>query len=412
MIRAARPVDRAAVASFVRQVRPDAEPGVVAALDKHFMRLLFEGDRLVGVISFARVPLATAGYDISWLIVEPGELSVERVARLLGAVREAVANDTTAHVRFIGGAVHRGGADPHLLDAAGLERRGRVPEFFGAEDDLLMFATTFAAESTLPLEPTSPAALYDAAFAYRDFTAEREFLLACARAHGTRTVKRIASWACASGRHVHAFADAGFEGLGIDDSAELCELATRLSPSFRDAQSVAFVVGPLDAKIDAPEEVDLSFTMLSAVHRLTSEAAIEAHLDAAAALLAVGGVHVIEATHPSDTDPLHAKTVAWTELRGQFAVQSRFNLDVRHRAADGTLTATLDVRCTDTRSHAVVATLQQQERWLVPDVAGWQRIVAHNGRFELAAVLGDFHLDVACDQPGAWRAILVLRRVR
>ena len=152
--------------------------------------------------------------------------------------------------------------------------------------------------------------------------------------------------------------------------------------------------------------------MLSAIHRLTSESAIGAHLDAAAELLGVGGVHVIEATHASDLDVTRAKTVAWTELRGRFSVHSRFLLDVQRRATDGTLTATLDVRCTDTEASAVVATLQQQERWLVPDEAGWRRIVESNGRFEIAAMLGDFHLDVGCEQAGAWRTILVLRRVR
>ena len=394
MIRVARPADRPAIAEFVTRVRADAEPGVVAALDDRFVRVLLEGGRVAGVVAFARVPLAPAGYEISWLIAEPGEGAVERIARLLDAVRQAVANDSSAHVRFIGGAAHRGGADPHILDAAGLERRGRVPDFYGPE-----------------LEPTTPEALYDAAFGYRDFSGERDFLLACSRAHGSRTVRRIASWACAAGRHVHAFADVGVEGLGIDDSADLCELGRRLSSSFRDAQTVEFLVAPLDARVSATE-VDLSFTMLSAIHRLTSESAIVAHLDAAAELLAVGGVHVIEATHPSDLEVARAKTVAWTELRGRFAVHSRFNLDVKHRARDGTLTATLDVRATDTEASAVVATLQQQERWLVPDAAGWERIVEKSGRFEIAAMLGDFHLDVGCDQPGAWRTILVLRRVQ
>lgn len=411
MIRVARPADRPAIAEFLSRVRPDAEEEVLRALESRFVRVLLDGKRVVGVVCFARVPLAAAGYEITWLIVEPGDGIVERLTRLLDAVRYAVANDSSAHVRFIGGAAHRGGVDPHVLDAAGLERRGRVPDFYGPEDDLFVYAATFAAETTLPLEPTSPAALYDAAFGYRDFSAERDFLLACARTYGERPVRRIASWACASGRHVHAFADLGIEGLGIDESAELCELGRHLSSSFRDAPTSDFVVAPLDERVEAPE-VDLSFTMLSAIHRLTSEASIAAHLDAAAELLGVGGVHVIEATHPSDLEVARAKTVAWTELRGHFAVHSKFILDVKRRAADGTLTATLDVRCNDTRANTVVATLQQQERWLVPDAEGWARIVAKSGRFEIVAMLGDFNLDIGEGQAGAWRTILVLRRVR
>ncbi len=40
-----------------------------------------------------------------------------------------------------------------------------------------------------------------------------------------------------------------------------------------------------------------------------------------------------------------------------------------------------------------------------------QRVVARAGGFAVAALLGDFQLDVPLDQPGAWRLLVVLRRV-
>ena len=39
-----------------------------------------------------------------------------------------------------------------------------------------------------------------------------------------------------------------------------------------------------------------------------------------------------------------------------------------------------------------------------------QPVAERAGRFEVAALLGDFRLDVPWDQPGAWRMMVVLRR--
>lgn len=388
-------------------MKSDARAAFRETLSPEGTRLLLEDERLIGLVCFGRVPFAYAGFEITWLLVRQIGDVVAHVTNLVDAVRVTVAADGPAFLRFVGGAVHRGGLDPSVLEAAGLERRGRVPTFYGPDDDLLVYASSFAPIAALPVEPTTGAALYDAAFGYRDFAAEREFLLACARAHGHRPVARVASWACGAGRHLHAFADVGIEGVGIEDDAELLELGQRLGDAHRGRSGFHFIASPLDAPLDGPI-VDLSFTMLSAVHRLSSEAGMIAHLEAAASILAASGVHVIEATHPSDLD--ESKVVAWTELRDRFAIHSRFVLDPKLRAKDGTVPASLDVRCTDVTRGVLVSTLHQQERWLVPDLAAWRRIVEKSGLFEIAAILGDFQLDVSAEQAGAWRTILVLRR--
>jgi hypothetical protein len=363
----------------------------------------------IGGLALARgVSFAPGAFEIEWFLVRPRGDVASSARHLLAVTRARLAEHGASSLRFLGGPSQRGGLDLHLLDVAGFERRGRIPDFFGQDEDLVLFTAPVGPSEEPAFDPTNAAALYDAAFGYRDFPAERDFLLACARAHGTRTVRRVASYRCGAGRHLRAFADARIEGVGIDDDPEALELAAKIHGGCR--TPVAWISSPIDAPV-ACRPVDLSFAMLSTCHRLATEAALVAHLEAAADLLAPGGVHVIEATHPGDLLPERGRPVTWTELRGGYAISSRFRLLVEARAQDGTLPASLEVRARDGGHGAVVGTLLQQERWLVPDAAQWRRLVGSVSRFELAAILGDFQLDVAHDQPGAWRAILVMRRV-
>lgn len=373
-----------------------------------------QADACDGLAVVSPISAVASAFDVGWFLVRPGDGAVERARRLLARVRDELSKGGPATLRFVGGRVHRGFEDAHLLDAAGFERRGRVAGFYGPDDDLVLFTAVATPRPDVPFDPTSPVALADAAFAYRDFVAERDFLLACARAHGLRPVRRVASWSCGSGRHLRAFAELGIDGVGIDEDPEQLDLARRLYGSMGRATSL-WLESPLDAvprgALDGPP-IDLSFAMLSSCHRLSSEAALIASLRAAASLLAPGGVHVVEATHPSDVDgTTRESTIAWTELRDRFAIHSRFRLHVEARGEDGLVPAILDVRCREQGSGDTVGVLQQHERWLVPGAGRWVELVARAGGFAVAALLGDFQLDVPWDQPGAWRLLVVLRRV-
>ncbi len=399
-VRALLPADRSALESIL--VGHAAAPQIARDAFEHGALGLFERGSLRALIVHAPVEFAQRARELRWLVA-PG---LDELKALLDALRDEVPEASL--LRFVGGGVHRGGLAPHVLDAAGLERRGRIPSFFGPEDDLLVYSAALDAHPSFHFDPTNPAHLHDAAFGYRDFVAERDFLLACARTHGGRMVRRVASWACASGRHLQSFAEIGVDGVGIEDDLEQLELAARL---YTDARASAeWFATAIDAPVGA-EPVDLSFIMLSAVHRLATEGALIDHLQSAAALLGDGGVHVIEATHPSDLHPDHAKIVAWTEMRPPYAVHSRFRLDIERRARDGTVPALLDVRCREQATGAIAGTLQQQERWLVPDAAQWENLVARAGGFSIAAMLGDFQLEVTSNQPGAWRILMVLRKI-
>lgn len=368
------------------------------------------GSGPAGLVCYRPVPLARSALDIDWLVVAP-EITEPRevVEALVGAVRDAP-SPTGNVVRFLAGRWQRGGLEPHVLDGAGMARAGAIEGFFGAGDDLLLFASRSTRPRAEDLDPTNAASLCDAAFAYRDFDGERDFLLACAASFGGRNVRRAASWGCGTGRHLRSLAERGVDGVGIDDVSEslvLAEAAYRATCG--ESTRATWVLARLDDPV-TEARVDLSFAMLSAVHRVGSAESMVRHLRHVADLLAPGGVHVIEATLPVDATPEGNTQTVWTVRRGPFEITSRFRILVERRSHTGAVPTVLDVRCKRQETGEMIGGFHQEELWIVPDAEGWRELVARAGRFAVAAILGDFQLDVAWDQPGAWRMLVVLRR--
>src|SRR5262249_5589075 len=145
-----------------------------------------------------------------------------------------------------------------------------------------------------PFAPEDDASLIDAAFGYRDYAAERDFFLACARRFGTRDVKRVLAWACGPARHLSAFPEAGIAGVGADGSDAMLASARRITAARASSPGVTLVRADLH-ELPAIAPADLSFVPLSSIHQLAAPAAMETHLRHAASLLLPGGVHVIEA---------------------------------------------------------------------------------------------------------------------
>ncbi|MBX3191502.1 MAG: methyltransferase domain-containing protein [Labilithrix sp.] len=354
------------------------------------------------------VPLARDTTDIEWLVAIDDD-APSRVRDLVACLRDG-ALFAPATVRFLSGRWQRAGLDSHVLDAAGMTRAGAIDSFFGRGDDLVVFVARGARRAAEAFDPMSSAALCDAAFAYRDFAFERDFLLACAARHGTRRVRRAASWGCWAGRHLRALAERGIDGVGIDEASAALALAEAAYEAEESASRATWVLSRLDESVQETP-VDLSFAMLSAVHRVGSAESMVRHLRSVADLLAPGGVHVIEATLPVDATPEGNARTVWTERRGDLEITSRFHILIDRRTARGAVPTVLDVRCRKHGSQDVIGSFHQDELWLVPDAEGWRDLVARAGRFDFVGILGDFHLDVAWDQPGAWRMIVVLRRV-
>ncbi|HVY45283.1 MAG TPA: hypothetical protein VHB21_05360, partial [Minicystis sp.] len=178
-----------------------------------------------------------------------------------------------------------------------------------------------------------------------------------------------------------------------------------------DAPRARVVCGSLEERPEAAP-CELSFVPLSSIHALGSEDAIARHLAAAAASLRPGGVHVIEATHPADLGPNGVNRTEWTEVRGDVVIDARFRMHVGRAGQDRCVPVTLEVVAGKKGARADAperGRLRQEDRWFIPDLAAWRRIVARVPAFELTAALGDFNVDVPFEHAAAWRLILVLK---
>ena len=373
-------------------------------------------ERLAGYLCYGRTPMTRSTYDLYWIGTSP-DLARSGVARgLIARMEGEIAREGGGLLRVETGSREGQGAAVHFYDAVGFARTATIPDFYAPGDDLIIFTRRVRGVAEADAPALDEAALYDAAFGYRDYAAERDFLLACARRFGARDVRRVLACSSGPGRHLKAFADVGIGGVGTDASAAMIAYAARLSGARSGAAAeLRFVRAALDELPDpAVAPVDLSFVPLSSIHLLITPDALTRHLRVAAALLRVGGVHVIEATHPADLTPSGVHHTEWTEVRGETTVDARFRMHIDRITADRLVPVTLEVvRTTGKKGGPSVVgapRFRQEDRWFIPDLEGWRAIIARVPELELAAALGDFNVDVPFEHSAAWRLILVLKR--
>jgi ribosomal protein S18 acetylase RimI-like enzyme len=393
--------------------------------------------RLAGYICYGRTPMTQSTYDLYWIATSP-EFARWGVARgLVASMESDIAREGGGIVRVETGS--RDGYDTAIqfYDALGFARTARIEDFYAPGDDLIIFTKRIRPDSAVSSRPaTEEAALYDAAFGYRDHAAERDFLLACARRFGERDVRRVVAWACGPARHLTAFADAGVSGIGIDASEAMLAYAQRLVRARSSPPEIRFVRAALDERPDIPiapapvgaggasasaasplPPADLSFVPLSSIHQLATPEALVSHLRIAASLLGPGGLHVIEATHPADLTPSGVSRTEWTEVRGDQVIDARFRMHIDKIKPERVVPVTLEVvasaksRGGGAGSSPKLSVLRQEDLWYIPDMAGWRAAVLAVPELKLAATLGDFNVDVPFEHAAAWRLILVLKRV-
>lgn len=373
---------------------------------------------VAGYLCYGRTPMTQCTYDLYW-IASAADYARMGVARgLVDAMEEQIRAAGGGIIRVETGSREGHTAAVHFYDALGFTRSAVIDDFYAPHDDLIIFTKRVGQDRTPKGGELDEPALYDAAFGYRDFAAERDFLLACARTFGERKVRRVLGWACGPARHLCAFADVGIAGIGADGSPEMVAYARKVADPRSAAADIRFVRAELDEKPKVPRAllpVDLSFVPLSSIHQLGDAKGIEKHLSLAASLLAPGGVHVIEATHPEDLLPSGVNHTEWTEVRDEQTIAARFRMHIDKLGTDRVLPVTLEVTCTpkagSPAGNRAVASLKQEQRWFVPDLDEWKRIVARVPELTIAAELGDFNVEVPFEQMEAWRLILVLKRV-
>ncbi|MCA9557966.1 MAG: class I SAM-dependent methyltransferase, partial [Myxococcales bacterium] len=287
------------------------------------------------------------------------------------------------------------GAAAAFYLAAGYEEAARLRDFYSEGDDLITFTRRFTPERA----PDDQVEAYRLAFEYRDFAAERDFLVACSARFGLGDPGRVVEWACGPAQHLEHFGrDRARSLVGVDPSEQMLQAARRRL----DARA-ELILADIDERVVRPG-ADLGFVPLSSVHLLARAERIAAFLETARRSLVPGGVLVIEATHPRDLTPEGTWATDWRIHERGVEIEARTRFDLARRVGP-TVPVTLSIR---SRRDGVVRDHVREMTWYVPDLAEWEAL-ARTAGLEVAATLGDLDVGTPFTHPSAWRLVLVLR---
>lgn len=131
---------------------------------------------------------------------------------------------------------------------------------------------------------------YELAFSFRDIAAEVDVMVQCIARHARCPVRRVLELACGPSQHMLELARRGLAFTGLDLSAIMLEhgrakaQAAGVDAQFVQADMTSF-------KLDAP--VEMAFVALGSLY-VNSSATLGAHFDAVAAVLAPGGLYLLD----------------------------------------------------------------------------------------------------------------------
>ncbi|MCA9547303.1 MAG: GNAT family N-acetyltransferase, partial [Myxococcales bacterium] len=283
--------------------------------------LAWEGDALAGYICFGPTPMTDGTFDLYWLATSPAFTRRGVARRLVEAMEAQLRVDGARMVRVETSSRDGYGAAAAFYVAAGYEEAARLRDFYSEGDDLITFTRRFT-ERALGDEVEA----YRLAFEYRDFAAERDFLVACSARFGLGDPGRVVEWACGPAQHLEHFGrDRERALVGVDRSEEMLQAARR-----RLGDRAELVLADMCEWVVRPG-AELGFIPLSSVHMLARADRIAAFLDAARRSLVPGGVMVIEATHPRDLTPEGAWATDWRIHERGIELEARTRFDLARR---------------------------------------------------------------------------------
>lgn len=104
-----------------------------------------EGDTLAGYVCFGKTPMTQGTYDLYWLGVCPNQRKRGLGRALVDALSDQLTQRSGMLIRVETSSQEAYGGTIDFYNAAGFSEAARVPKFYAANDDLLIFTRTLPA---------------------------------------------------------------------------------------------------------------------------------------------------------------------------------------------------------------------------------------------------------------------------
>jgi SAM-dependent methyltransferase len=257
---------------------------------------------------------------------------------------------------------------------------------------------------TVPTRVYDAPALYDLAFGYRNYAHEASFLRGVYERRRQRPPRSFLEIAAGPARHALAMAALGLEVAALDRSPAMAAHARRTAAE--QGVELPYVVDDM-AAFALPRSFDLAACMIASASYLLRDEDFVAHLRCVRAVMARGGIYVIELAHPSELDGAAKTKDTWTmrDAGGELDV-AWISREESFDPADKTKVHHVRMIYRPHAGDPVV--LEDESRQRGFSRADIEALVAAAGGFEIEGLLGALDEAVALDAEGAWRMVVVL----
>lgn len=244
-------------------------------------------------------------------------------------------------------------------------------------------------------------ALYDLAFGYRNYARECDFLRRLHDMQCGQPPRSFLDLAAGPARHALEMAAAGVRAAALDLSPEMAAYAT--AKAGERGLTLPYLVADMTS-FAHPDTFDLVANMLCSATYLLTDDAFVAHLDRVHAVLADGGLYLMELPDPSFRNKTKS---TWT------ARDAAGELDVRWLDED-----TPDPRILRARVRLEYKPLNGSPPTLVEDEAlqrlygltDIEALIARRGGFQIDGLLGALDEGVPLDDEAAWHMLVILKK--
>jgi SAM-dependent methyltransferase len=253
------------------------------------------------------------------------------------------------------------------------------------------------------------AKFYDFAFDFHDLEGEANAILGWVRRVLGREPRSFVELACGPAYAGIELARRGYEVLGVDLSASMCERARERGRE----RGVAFEVVQGDMiRLELERTFDVALCMTESLSHVLTVDDMILHLGRVAAHLRDGGVYVLEQVHPRDVLGARAfNDSAWTlERKDGTVVTAHWGspgdpFDPIRQLRDVSLSVKLG---RDGEPDEVLHDRCRVKVWTATEM---EAVIRASGAFTIAERHGDFALDAPfTNDPESWRMISVLRK--